>query len=127
MGMGKRLAAGPVSEIVGTGSALIVGTPQAQRAVDVLSAMHGIDGAERHPDGVLVHPDGVAASAVVAALVGAGIPVERVTPNRRLEDAFLALIAGPAGAGTSPSGGPRPLGDPVHDGDPVHGSGKEQA
>jgi ABC-2 type transport system ATP-binding protein len=29
---------------------------------------------------------------VVAALVGAGIPVERVTPNRRLEDAFLALI-----------------------------------
>ena len=121
MGMGKRLAAGPVSEIVGTGSALVVGTPQAQRAVDVLSAMHGIDGAERHPDGVLVHPNGVAASAVVAALVGAGIPVERVTPNRRLEDAFLALIAGPA------DGGPRPSGDPGHDGDPVPGSGKEQA
>ena len=39
------------------------------------------------------------ASAVVAALVGAGIPVERVMPNRRLEDAFLALIAGPDGAG----------------------------
>ena len=119
MGMGQRLAAGPVSEIVGTGSALVVGTPQPQRAVDVLSAMHGIDGAERHPDGVLVHPNGVAASAVVAALVGAGMPVERVTPNRRLEDAFLALIAGPAG--------PRPSGDPGHDGDPVPGSGTEQA
>ena len=43
-----------------------------------------------------MHPDGVPASAVVAALVGAGIPVDRVAPNRRLEDAFLALIAGPA-------------------------------
>ena len=104
MGMGRRLAAGPVSEIVGTGSALVVGTPQPQRAVDVLSAMQGIDGAERHPDGVLVHPNGVAASAVVAALVGAGIPVERVTANRRLEDAFLALIAGPAAAGAGDPG-----------------------
>jgi hypothetical protein len=39
---------------------------------------------------------------VVAALVGAGIPVDRVGPSQRLEDAFLALIdetaAGPAGA-----------------------------
>ena len=51
---------------------------------------------ERHPDGVLVRPNGVAASAVVAALVEAGIPVDRVMPNRRLEDAFLALIAGSA-------------------------------
>ena len=115
MGMGRRLAAGPVGEIVGAGSALVVGTPQAQRAVDVLAGMQGIDGAERHPDGVLVHPNGVAASAVVAALVGAGIPVERVTPNRRLEDAFLALIAGSAGA------------DPPGSGDPVPDSGQEGA
>ncbi len=96
MGMGRRLAAGPVSEIIGAGSGIVVGTTQAQRAVTVLAGLHGIDGAERHPDGVLVRPNGVAASAVVAALVGAGIPVDRVTPNRRLEDAFLALIAGPA-------------------------------
>jgi ABC-2 type transport system ATP-binding protein len=39
---------------------------------------------------------------VVATLVGAGIPVERVTPNRRLEDAFLALIGQPASAGSGP-------------------------
>ena len=106
MGMGRRLAAGPVGEIVGAGSALVVGTTQAQRAVAVLSGLDGIEGAEQHPDGVLVHPDGVAASAVVAALVAAGIPVDRVTPNRRLEDAFLALIAGPAGA--DPAGQGRP-------------------
>jgi hypothetical protein len=60
-----------------------------------MRATAGIDGAEAHPDGVLVHHDGVLASAVVAALVEAGIPVERVGPSRRLEDAFLALIAAP--------------------------------
>jgi ABC-2 type transport system ATP-binding protein len=96
MHLGRRLAAGPVSEIIGEGAALVVGTAQAGEAVRVLSELTGIQRAEPHPDGILVHPDGVPASAVVAALVNAGIPVDRVMPNRRLEDAFLALIAGPA-------------------------------
>jgi len=106
MNEGRRLAAGPVEEIIGEAGALMVGTPEPERAVTVLRAMAGIDGAEAHPDGVLVHHDGVPASAVVAALVGAGVPVERVGPSRRLEDAFLALIAAPAN-GTPPTpGGP---------------------
>jgi ABC-2 type transport system ATP-binding protein len=97
MHLGRRLAAGPVAEIIGDGAALIVGTPDAGRAVSVLSGLAGIESAAEHRDGVLVHPDGVPASEVVAALVGAGVPVERVMPNRRLEDAFLALIASPDG------------------------------
>ena len=48
---------------------------------------------------MLVHPNGVPPSTVVAALVGAGVPVERVGPSRRLEDAFLALIAAPGNGG----------------------------
>jgi ABC-2 type transport system ATP-binding protein len=92
---GRGLAAGPVTEITGDGAALVVGTSQAQRAVTVLRDLAGIEAAEPHPDGVVVHPNGVAPSAVVAALVGAGIPVDRVGPGRRLEDAFLALIEGP--------------------------------
>jgi ABC-2 type transport system ATP-binding protein len=96
MNLGRRLAAGPVGEIIGEGGALVVGTAEQGRAVRVLSALSGIERAEPHPDGVLVHPDGVPASAVVAALVRAGVPVDRVMPNRRLEDAFLALIAVPA-------------------------------
>ena len=94
MGLGRRLAEGRVAEIIGSGAGLVVGTPETQRAVDLLAGLDGIDSAEPHPDGVLVHPNGVAPSTVVAALVEAGIPVDRVTPNRRLEDAFLALIAG---------------------------------
>ena len=108
MHQGRRLAAGPVAEIIGDGAALIVGTPEAGRAVSVLSELDGIESAQQHHDGVLVHPDGLPASQVVAALVGAGVPVERVMPNRRLEDAFLALIASPDGGsanGGSANGG----------------------
>jgi len=97
MHQGRRLAAGPVAEIIGDGAALIVGTPDTGRAVSVLNGLTGIGSATTHRDGVLVHPDGLSASDVVAALVGAGVPVERVMPNRRLEDAFLALIASPGG------------------------------
>jgi ABC-2 type transport system ATP-binding protein len=90
---GRRLAAGPVAEIISDAGALMVGTPEPEHAVAVLRAMDGIEGAEPHPDGVLVRHDGVPPSTVVAALVEAGVPVDRVGPSRRLEDAFLALIA----------------------------------
>ena len=112
MNEGRRLAAGPVAEIIGEAGALMVGTPEPERAVAVMRETAGIDGAEVHPDGVLIHHDGVPAPAVVAALVRAGVPVERVGPSRRLEDAFLALIAAPVsgsaggteGTGSAPSG-----------------------
>jgi len=102
MNQGRRVAAGPVAEITGAGASLLVGTTEADRAVAVLRGLTGIESVHRHAGGVQVQPNGVPASAVVAALVGAGIPVDRVGPGRRLEDAFLALIdataAGPAGA-----------------------------
>jgi len=92
MNQGRRIAAGPVADIIGEGAALLVGTTEVDRAVSVLRGLTGIESAEAHGDGVQVHPNGVPASAVVAALVGAGVPVDRVGPSRRLEDAFLALI-----------------------------------
>jgi ABC-2 type transport system ATP-binding protein len=104
MHQGRRLAAGPVADIIGDAGVLLVGTPEPARAVAVLRARDGIGGAEAHPDGVLVHHDGVPPSDVVATLVEAGVPVERVGPSRRLEDAFLALIAEPAAGGAEPPG-----------------------
>jgi ABC-2 type transport system ATP-binding protein len=38
--------------------------------------------------------NGTARTEVVAALVNAGVGVDRVVPRRRLEDAFLALVGG---------------------------------
>src|SRR5262249_59252594 len=92
MSNGGAIAAGAVADIVGGGGAWLVGPSEVDRAVSVLRDLTGIDSAEARGDGVQVHPNGVPASAVVAALVGAGIPVDRVGPSRRLEDAFLALI-----------------------------------
>ncbi|HET7246113.1 MAG TPA: alpha/beta fold hydrolase [Streptosporangiaceae bacterium] len=94
MNQGRRVAAGPVADIIGDGAALLVGTTEADRAVSVLRGLSGIDSVHTNADGVQVQPNGVPASAVVAALVGAGIPVDRIGPGRRLEDAFLALIDG---------------------------------
>jgi ABC-2 type transport system ATP-binding protein len=111
MHQGRRLAAGPVAEIIGDAGVLLVGTPEPEHAVAVLQAMDGIDGAEAHPDGVLVHHDGVPPSAVVAALVGAGVPVDRVGPSRRLEDAFLALIAESPNGSAEPGAVAAPAGD----------------
>jgi ABC-2 type transport system ATP-binding protein len=96
MNQGRRIAAGPVADIAGDGAALLVGTTEADRAVTVLRGLTGIESVRRHPDGVQLRPNGVPPSAVVAALVGAGIPVDRVGPGQRLEDAFLALIDGTA-------------------------------
>jgi len=44
---------------------------------------------------------------VVAARVGAGVPVEKVDRVRKLEEAFLELVSAPDGAppGTEENGG----------------------
>ena len=70
----------------------MIGTTEVERALSVLTSLEGIEGAEAYEPGVLVRINGSAPSVVVAALVTAGVPVDRVTPHRRLEDAFLALI-----------------------------------
>jgi ABC-2 type transport system ATP-binding protein len=107
MGRGRRLAAGSVPDIVGQAGGLVIGTTQADRAVSVLAGLAGIDGVEAHPDGILVHPNGLPASDVVAVLVGAGVPVDKVDRVRRLEEAFLELVAAPGGAapGAAVNGG----------------------
>ncbi len=92
MHRGRLVAAGPVAEISGHDGTIVIGTPEAERALSVLTALEGIESAEAYEPGVLVRINGSAPSVVVAALVSAGVPVDRVTPHRRLEDAFLALI-----------------------------------
>ena len=43
---------------------------------------------------LVVDLDGTPRAEAVAALVRAGVGVDRVVPRRRLEDAFLALVGG---------------------------------
>jgi ABC-2 type transport system ATP-binding protein len=92
MHKGRLVAAGPVAEIAGHDGSIVIGTPDVDRAMAVLTALEGIEDASPYDPGVLVRINGSAPAVVVAALVGGGVAVDRVTPHRRLEDAFLALI-----------------------------------
>jgi ABC-2 type transport system ATP-binding protein len=92
MHRGRLVAAGPVAEIAGHDGSIVVGTPDVDRALSVLTGLEGIEHTEPYEPGVLVRIDGSAPSVVVAALVAGGVAVDRVMPHRRLEDAFLALI-----------------------------------
>jgi ABC-2 type transport system ATP-binding protein len=89
---GEVVASGPVDEIVGDSPTVQfdVSDPAAATA-----ALHeaGVRTVTGESNGTLVADlDGTPRAEAVAALVRAGVGVDRVVPRRRLEDAFLALV-----------------------------------
>ncbi|MEV8430242.1 CocE/NonD family hydrolase [Streptomyces sp. HUAS 31] len=99
MDRGRLVQAGPVSEIIGSGDTLLVGTPAAveEPIVEKVAALPGVASAVRTDDGLLVRLDtDGSATRLVAELVRLEVPVQSVGPHRRLEDAFLTLIGGSA-------------------------------
>ncbi|MEV4442791.1 ATP-binding cassette domain-containing protein, partial [Streptomyces sp. NPDC049577] len=98
MDRGRLVSAGPVADIVGSGDTLLVGVEGrlSDVVVEKVAALPGVASAERADGGLLVRLDGASAPALLAELVRLEIPVARVGPHRRLEDAFLTLIGGPA-------------------------------
>ena len=102
MDRGRLVSAGAVAEIVGAGELLLVGTSagygpdELAVAADKTAALAGVGSAEVVDGGLLVHLDGMTAGRLIAELVRLDVPVERAGPHRRLEDAFLSLIGGPA-------------------------------
>ena len=101
MDKGRLLAAGPVADIVGEGDVLHVGVPDFAPAelatvAGALVLLPGVVSAEPAEDGLLVRLDGLRVPELLAELLRMEVPVERIGPHRRLEDAFLTLIGGPA-------------------------------
>jgi len=95
MAKGRKIAQGTVEEIVGTGGAVLVGLADdadEDRAVAVLSGLPGAGPVERTDEGLVVDLGPTSRATAVAALVAAGVGVDRITPRRRLEDAFLSLV-----------------------------------
>jgi ABC-2 type transport system ATP-binding protein len=93
MHKGEVVAAGPVGEVVGESSTVSLDVSDVAAASAVLERLPGVrsvtpDG----PSGLAVELDGVPRAQVVAALVAAGVGVDRMVPRRRLEDAFLSLV-----------------------------------
>jgi ABC-2 type transport system ATP-binding protein len=94
MHKGTVVANGPVDDIVGDSPVARIDVSDVEAARAVLGGLPGVR--EMAPDGtgLVVDLDGTARTEVVAALVNAGVGVDRVVPRRRLEDAFLALVGG---------------------------------
>ncbi|MFI0979497.1 alpha/beta fold hydrolase [Streptomyces sp. NPDC021093] len=98
MDRGKLVQAGPVAEIIGSGDTLLVTVDGevTQAVVDKVAALPGVETAVRAEGGLLVRLDGGTAQELIAELVRMDVPLTGVGPHRRLEDAFLTLIGGPA-------------------------------
>ncbi|MGY0064496.1 alpha/beta fold hydrolase [Streptomyces sp. LZ34] len=96
MDRGRLVEAGPVEEIAGTGSSLLVGHEGelSDALVEKVGALPGVASAARTGDGLLVLLDGAGPARLLTELVRLEIPVTSFGPNRRLEDAFLTLIGG---------------------------------
>ncbi|MGH3427395.1 MAG: ATP-binding cassette domain-containing protein, partial [Mycobacteriales bacterium] len=103
MHKGRIVAAGPVAEVIGTSPSTLLGVDDPKRAARLLRGRADVSSALVESDGVVVTLRGER-SAVVSALGREGIAVDRVMPRRRLEDAFLALVAE---EGAPPSAGER--------------------
>ncbi|MEV6207720.1 alpha/beta fold hydrolase [Kitasatospora sp. NPDC051914] len=103
MDRGRLVTAGAVGEIVGAGEQLLVstgpgyGSEELAAAAGKLAALDGVASAEPADGGILVRLDDKGSAArLVVELVRLEVPVTGVGPHRRLEDAFLSLIGGPA-------------------------------
>ncbi|MFE9063857.1 alpha/beta fold hydrolase [Streptomyces violaceusniger] len=96
MDRGRLIQAGPVGEITGNGGSVLVGHDGelSEAHIDKVNTLPGIVSAARTADGLLVQLDGTTPARLLAELVRLEIPVTSFGPNRRLEDAFLTLIAG---------------------------------
>jgi ABC-2 type transport system ATP-binding protein len=100
MHKGEVVADGPVEDIVGDSPIAQFDVSDVSAASTVLTGLAGVRSAV--PDGrggLVVDLDGTARTDAVAALVRAGVGVDRVIPRRRLEDAFLTLVGGDTTAG----------------------------
>jgi ABC-2 type transport system ATP-binding protein len=95
MHRGEIVADGPVDEIVGDSPTVQFDVSDVGAAESVLGGLAAVRSvAAAGPNGLVVDLDGAPRADVVAALVHAGVGVDRVMPRRRLEDAFLSLVGG---------------------------------
>jgi len=94
MHKGEVVASGLVDEIVGDSPTVHLDVSDVDSATAVLDRLGGVRAVTADGNGLVVDMNGTPRAEVVAALVNAGVGVDRVVPRRRLEDAFLALVGG---------------------------------
>ncbi|RSS78835.1 alpha/beta fold hydrolase [Streptomyces sp. WAC06614] len=99
MDRGRLVQAGPVTEITGGGDTLLVtpaGGPVGATTLEKIAALEGVGAVTASDGAILVRLAGATPAELIAELVRLEVPIAAVGPHRRLEDAFLTLIGGPA-------------------------------
>jgi ABC-2 type transport system ATP-binding protein len=86
------VAQGEVAELVGSATSLVVDVDDPVRAAEVASSLDGARDVEASPTGITLKLVGTPRSELVRVLVADGLAVDRIAPQRGLEEAFLALV-----------------------------------
>jgi ABC-2 type transport system ATP-binding protein len=92
MHQGRLVAEGPVAELVGSATLLVVDVDDPPRGAKIAAALPGAQNVELSDTGFTLNLLGTPRGELVRALVDAGLSVDRVSPQRGLEQAFLALV-----------------------------------
>jgi len=92
MARGALVAAGPVAELVGAATALVLDVDDVELAVRVAEQVPGVTDVQRTDAGLTLRLVGTPRAELTRALVAAGVGVDRLAPQRGLEEAFLALV-----------------------------------
>jgi ABC-2 type transport system ATP-binding protein len=92
---GSLVAAGTVTDLVGSSHSVDIEVDDPTRATSVLRELPGVirvGPGEPSDHRLIVEIDGIPRADVVRALVLAEVAVETVMPRRRLEDAYLSIV-----------------------------------
>jgi ABC-2 type transport system ATP-binding protein len=92
MANGRLIAQGPVGELVGAGTSLVLDLDDPERAAVIAAGVEGVHDVAVTETGLKVTADVDARALLVRALVLADLKVERIAPQRGLEETFLALV-----------------------------------
>jgi ABC-2 type transport system ATP-binding protein len=95
MTRGRLVAHGSVAQLLTAATAVVVdvGDGEAADAQKVLAGLEGVTDSVADGDRLTVRlDDDVRPAVAVRALIGAGLSVDRIAPQNRLEDVFLHLV-----------------------------------
>jgi len=92
MDHGRLVASGRVSDIIGNAGGVYIEVDDRERARTLLANLPNVANVIPQGDGLLVEMREGRRSDLAAAIVGAGLRLETITPTQQLEDAFLHLL-----------------------------------
>ena len=92
MDKGQLVTTGTVRDLLSVSTSAYFEVDDIELAMRVLDRASGVARVTAESPGLSVELDGATRSALVTALVNAGVAVETVTARHQLEDAFLGLV-----------------------------------